>query len=128
MKVYITKEFKFDSAHFLPCYDGKCNNIHGHTYKMQVTVSGVVDYPQTECKDAHDFMVLDFNILKSKVDCAIIDVYDHEYLNGHFICPTAEYMAMSFFDSLSKILPKDVKLEGIKLWETDTSFAEVRAE
>ena len=125
-KVYVTKEFEFESAHHLLGYDGACANIHGHSYKMQVTVSGYLDH---DCKPiASDCMVIDFKDLKRIVEDKIISTHDHTILNSIYHNPTAEVMVISMFYSIQSELPADVKLESVKLWETSTSFAEYRGE
>lgn len=126
-KVYVTKEFEFEAAHHLPNYDGACANIHGHSYKLQVTVSGRIDYHENS-KYATDHMVIDFKNLKNVVKASIINTHDHADLNNLYDCPTAEVMVVSMFDTIRKWLPNDVKLESVKLWETSTSFAEYRGE
>ena len=125
-KVYLTKEFEFEAAHHLINYDGPCANVHGHSYKLQVTVSGSTNVFETEY--ATDCMVLDFKDLKSIVKTVIIDTHDHADLNKLYSNPTAEIMVISMFDVIRAWLPKDVKLESVKLWETSTSFAEYRGE
>lgn len=135
-KVYLTKEFTFDAAHYLPNYDGKCNNLHGHTYKLQVTVSGYVQ-PYIELFDeekildktnANDFMVIDFGELKKIVKDKIMVDHDHANLNETYIFPTAEVMSITIYDRIKKELPKGVTLESIKLWETPTCIVEYKGE
>lgn len=125
-KVYVTKEFEFEAAHHLINYDGPCANIHGHSYKLQVTVSGDINIFET--KYATDCMVMDFKDLKNIVKTAIIDTHDHGDLNKIYSNPTAEIMVVGMFHNLKEWLPKDVHLESVKLWETSTSFAEYRGE
>lgn len=125
-KVYLTKEFEFEAAHHLLNYAGACANVHGHSYKLQVTVSGNINLNDT--KYATDCMVLDFKNLKSIVKGSIIDTHDHADLNLIYSNPTAEVMVIEMFETIRKWLPKDVKLESVKLWETSTSFAEYRGE
>ena len=125
-KVYVTKEFEFEAAHHLLNYDGACANVHGHSYKLQVTVSGSINPFETEY--ATDCMVLDFKYLKKIVKDEIIDTHDHKDLNLIYSNPTAEIMVIEMFNCLNECLPKDVKLESVKLWETSTSFAEYRGE
>lgn len=125
-KVYVTKEFSFEAAHHLVNYDGDCANLHGHSYKLQVTVSGSID-PKDQTY-ASDCMVIDFKGLKSIVDAFIIGTHDHKDLNTIYDNPTAEIMVISMFDTINSILPRDIKLESVKLWETATSYAEYRGE
>lgn len=124
MKVYVTKEFRFEAAHNLPHYDGACSHLHGHSYKMQVTVSG---YPlMTSSDNAQDCMVLDFKELKSIVKENVIDKLDHSYLNDFWDIPTAEVMVVSIFNTIKNLLPADVVIESVKLWETEDSYAECK--
>ena len=119
MRVSVTKCFGFEAAHHLPDYNGACNRLHGHSYKLQVTVSGSVDKVSG--------MVVDFGVLKSVVKEQIVDKYDHQYLNDFFTNPTAENMVQSFFIDLShKFSNMGLTLESVKLWETESSFAECR--
>ena len=119
MKVSVTKSFGFEASHFLPNYVGACNRLHGHSYKLQVTVSGSVDEATG--------MILDFNVLKSVVKKEVVDKYDHMHLNDFFTNPTAEFMVQHIFRELSiKFCKMGLTLESVKLWETENSFAECR--
>lgn len=140
----VTKEITFDVAHMLSYYEGKCANLHGHTYKLQVTLKGDVD---NEAR-----MVLDFNILKDVLDQSVMDVFDHAIifsdpkfrneaedglyiwakkygkkyaviLNGKTTC---EDMAPYIRELISEnLLSRQIKaVVSVKLWETPTSFAE----
>lgn len=134
-QVCVTKLFKFEAAHYLPGYEGPCRVMHGHSYKLEVTVSGNIDLkPASSC--TYDSMVLDFSELKEIVQRHIIDKFDHHLINDimieqgdEFITfpypPTAEAMVVYFKEVLLKHLPKDINLESIRLWETDTSYATV---
>lgn len=126
-KVYITREFSFEASHKLLGYDGPCSNLHGHSYRLQVTVSGHV-IPMYDQTNVSDCMVLDFKNLDEIVQKAIISTHDHRYLNDIYHNPTAEVMVVNMFYTLDQILPKDVKLERVKLWETSNSFAEYKGE
>ena len=128
MKVYATKSFGFEAAHNLLNYDGACSQLHGHSYKLDVTVSGSVNEICHNGELATEAMVLDFKDLKSIVKENVVDVYDHQYLNDFFTQPTAEAMVISFFCTIEKKLPHYVKLESVKLWETADSFAECKGE
>lgn len=125
-KLLVVKEFTFDSAHMLPEYDGPCRFLHGHTYRLQVGVSGEVD-PKTG-------MVLDFKDIKNQIRARIVDHLDHSYLNepigGDIFVPgfpkhmpTAENMVLWIRDRLIQ-LGTDVAF--VRLWETPTSYAEWR--
>lgn len=111
----VSKEFTFDSAHFLTKYHGKCENMHGHTYRLRVTVEGPVQ---------EDGMVLDFKELKALVKEKVVDKYDHQNLNDFFENPSAELIAMKIWEDL-KDLPVG-KLYEVVLWETADSFVTYR--
>ena len=150
--VSITKEFSWDMAHMLAGHEGLCKNLHGHTYKMQVEVcrnsGGVIE--GLECSNG---MVIDFKDLKNIVKTKIIDPLDHAFIywtnstdpleneianllikNGRKVFgvnfrPTAEEMALNFFNELDKYLSlSGIELKRIKIWETPESFAEVKRE
>lgn len=108
----ITKEFTFDAAHYLPGYHGECEKMHGHTYKMHVTIRG-------EVKD--DGMVCDFVGLKKLVKEKIISKLDHALLNDIIKNPSAENIAVWIWEQLEKEI-KGADLYEIKVWETATSF------
>lgn len=112
---------KFDAAHNLYGYEGKCKNLHGHTYKMEVTVEGEPSKVTG--------MVVDFGDVKRIINTNIVDVYDHQYLNDLFdVNPTAENMVVIFFDVLSKKFSEElggIQLLSVKLWETENCCAEV---
>ncbi len=141
----VTKEFRFDSAHFLPNYYGKCERMHGHTYKLQVTVEGPV---------GENGLVIDFVILKKIVKKNVLKKLDHHLLNDIVEIPSAENMTLWIWEQLVDLkkhlqeqledpnLPKSItqylkdqnveldasktsqqiKLVEIKLWETPNSF------
>ena len=73
-KIRITKQFSFETAHALHGYDGKCKNLHGHSYKLDVTVMGS---PISDASDPKYGMVIDFGDLKKIVKEDIVDVFDH---------------------------------------------------
>ncbi len=115
--MFVTKEFKFDAAHFLTDYHGKCEKLHGHTYKLHVTVKGDVK---------EDGMVMDFVELKKIVNERVISKLDHSLLNDTIDNPSAENIAIWIWNRLKDI--SGAKLYEIKVWETDTSFVTYRAE
>lgn len=119
--VEVTKEFTFDSSHQLLDYDGDCARLHGHTYKLQVTVKGAVN---------EIGMVLDFKDLKKIVKEGMLTMFDHHYLNSKMTFnTTAENMVVYLFDLLTLALKDEhVEVTSVKLWETPTSFAEFRGE
>ncbi len=109
----LTKEFTFDAAHFLTKYHGKCENLHGHTYKLQVTIEGKPD---------HEDMIMDFIELKDFVNKKVVDKLDHSSLNDTFDNPSVEVMVVWMWDQLKDLPKANAKLHEIKLWETATSF------
>ena len=115
--ISVTKIWTFDSAHRLPNYRGKCANLHGHTYKLEVTVVGPMQA---------NGMVLDFSLLSRFVKDEIVEKLDHAYLNDIFENPTAEMMVCWIRDVLKsnwsiEALPGT--LSRVRLWETPTSYA-----
>jgi 6-pyruvoyltetrahydropterin/6-carboxytetrahydropterin synthase len=137
--IRITKEFKFEMAHALHGYDGLCKNIHGHSYKLWVTVKGEVRNENGHTKDG---MVIDFSELKEIVKPEIIDKYDHSLvLNANSphssidlsafekvfylpYQPTSENLVMDFATIIQSKIPKIITLSKVVLSETATSFAE----
>ncbi|MFH0862334.1 MAG: 6-carboxytetrahydropterin synthase QueD [Candidatus Altiarchaeota archaeon] len=103
--------FYFDSAHYLPDYCGKCENPHGHTYKLEIVI---------EDKVKKDGMVLDFTILKDIVNREVVDVLDHRNLNEIVDNPTAEHIVEWIWKALAKKLP----LHSVKLWEGEGKWAQ----
>ncbi len=140
--IRITKQFNFETGHALFGYDGKCKNIHGHSYKLSVTVIGS---PINDSKNVKYGMVIDFGDLKKIVNTQIVNKFDHatvfnkntphiELANelkkrGHRIIlvnyqPTSEMMLLDFAEKIKEHLPKNIKLHSLKLKETETSYAE----
>ncbi len=140
-KIRVTKMFEFEMAHALHNYDGLCRNIHGHTYKLSVTVIGE---PEPNHDSTKLGMVMDFGNLKRIVKPNIVDKFDHSVLLSHKedtkyfeeenklfkrihivnFQPTAENMVIHFADIIKPLLPENIKLHSIKLHETTNSFAE----
>uniref|UniRef100_A0A6M3IJS2 Putative 6-Pyruvoyl tetrahydrobiopterin synthase n=1 Tax=viral metagenome TaxID=1070528 RepID=A0A6M3IJS2_9ZZZZ len=114
--ISVCKTFEFEAAHWLPGYEGDCRNMHGHSYRLHVEVSGPIN-------DATG-MVLDFSILKEIVRNKIISMTDHKVLNDTFPTPTAEVMVDCFSYYLKQALPVGIILERVRLWETSSSWAE----
>lgn len=117
--VTVTKRFTFEASHCLPDYDGKCSKLHGHSYKLEVTVAGEIQKEGSERG-----MVMDFKRLKQIVKETVIDKYDHENLNDHFDYPTAELMVHKIGQDIYSRLPKGVMLYNVRLWETEDSYAD----
>ena len=141
-KIRITKQFSFETGHALYGYDGKCKNVHGHSYKLSVTVIGT---PITDSNNVKFGMVIDFSDLKKIVREEIVDVFDHatvfnkntphvELANelsnrGHHVIlvnyqPTSENMVIDFAKKIQDRLPNDIQLHSLRLQETESSFAE----
>ena len=129
-RVYVTKRFTFEACHHLPNYKGKCANVHGHSYKMEVTVSTEKDF-SLGSSSPYNSMVLDFSTLKSIVNAEVVNRYDHQDLNEFFAMPTAEAMVVEMFEDIRRKLDDMfgyVRLEEVKLWETEDSYASFRGE
>lgn len=126
--IKVTKRFTFDAAHFLPNHKGKCSNMHGHTYRLDVTV--VRENESLIQNGSDEGMVIDFSDLKAIVKDEVINKMDHKVLNEVFsFRTTAENMAEYIFEVLSdKLAPHGVRVEKIRLWETPDSCVEVEHE
>jgi 6-pyruvoyltetrahydropterin/6-carboxytetrahydropterin synthase len=140
--IRITKQFDFETGHALYGYDGKCKNVHGHSYKLSVTVIGT---PINDTSNVKYGMVIDFGDLKKIVASEIVNKFDHatvfnkntphiELANelekrGHNVIlvnyqPTSEMMLIDFAEKIKNRLPSNIKLHSLKLQETGTSHAE----
>ncbi|RNC88079.1 MAG: 6-carboxytetrahydropterin synthase [Winogradskyella sp.] len=140
--IRITKQFSFEAGHALYGYDGKCKNLHGHSYHLFVTVIGE---PILDTSNVKHGMVIDFGDLKRIVNEEIVDVFDHSMIfnkntphlelakelmdREHHILlvdyqPTTEMMVIDFAKKIKKRLPENIKLHSLKLQETATSYAE----
>jgi 6-pyruvoyltetrahydropterin/6-carboxytetrahydropterin synthase len=140
--IRITKGFSFEAGHALYGYDGKCKNLHGHSYKLSVTVVGS---PITDKTNPKFGMVIDFTDLKRIVIEEIIDKFDHSTIfnkntphiklaktlrdEGHNVLlvdyqPTTECMVTDFAKKITERLPNNIKLSSLKLQETESSYAE----
>ena len=113
----LTIHTDFDAAHFLVNYGGKCEELHGHTYEVEVVAQG------EKLDDAG--MVCDFKHLKKAV-AKVIDRVDHTCLNEKApfkeISPSTENLVKHFFQQLTDVLPKEVSLKEVTVWESkDTS-------
>jgi 6-pyruvoyltetrahydropterin/6-carboxytetrahydropterin synthase len=139
--IRITKEFSFEAAHALKGHDGPCRNIHGHSYKLSVTVSGT---PVQDPSSPKNGMIMDFGDLKRIVKENIIDVLDHalilpsdmdidglrklgeSFSKVHVVGfqPTSENLLNDFASRISGLLPAGVTLYSLRLRETANSYAE----
>lgn len=141
-KIRITKQFTFETGHALYGYDGKCRNVHGHSYKLAVTVIGT---PITDATNVKFGMVIDFSDLKKIVKEEIVDIFDHATVfnqntphvelaqelksRGHHVIlvdyqPTSENMVIDFANKIKNRLPSNLALYSLRLQETDSSYAE----
>lgn len=144
--IRLTKEFSFEAAHSLEGYDGACREIHGHSYRLFVTVKGE---PSTDEYDPKQGMVMDFGLLKRIVNEQIISQLDHSFivrrseqgfqlldmLGEHYhnivmvdYQPTCENLLSDFAERLLESLPDEVELYSLRLHETASSYAEWFAE
>jgi len=113
----IGKTFSFEAAHVLHEHDGQCARLHGHSYKVEVAVSCPVLAPDGPKAG----MVMDFAQLSEAVDKAVVQPNDH---SGNPITVTAELLARKFFERLVLLLPLHIKLDFVKVWETEKAYAE----
>jgi 6-pyruvoyltetrahydropterin/6-carboxytetrahydropterin synthase len=139
--IRVTKEFSFEMAHALWNYDGPCKNVHGHSYKLFVTLSGI---PVNDPQNPKNGMVIDFTDLKNIIKREVINVFDHSVtVSGNYdkgkldmfktmfgntnivnYQPTCENLVADFAARIRKHLPGKIKLFSLKLYETATSYAE----
>ncbi len=140
--IRITKQFSFETGHALYGYDGLCRNVHGHSYKLHVTVIGE---PILDASHVKYGMVIDFSDLKKIVRSKIVTVFDHATVfnkntphvelakelesRGHNVLlvdyqPTSEMMIIDFAETIKKELPRHIQLHSLKLRETDSSYAQ----
>ncbi len=109
----LRKEFSFDAAHNLVEYHGKCERLHGHTYKIAVTLRGTPD---------REGMILDFCELSSLVKEKVVQKLDHSYLNDIIPQPTAEYIALWIWEQIEKGVKRpNCALYSVEVWETARS-------
>ncbi len=111
----VTCTFTFEAAHRLSWHPGKCRNLHGHSYRLDVTVAGPLD---------GNGVVIDFDHLRAIVDRAVIEPWDHSDLNQVIDNPTAELLAQRAWALLTEA---GLGLHSLRLWETDNSCAELTA-
>ena len=109
----LIKEFEFDAAHNLINYHGKCERLHGHTYKLVVKLEGTRD---------HEDMLYDFVELKNLVKEQVLVEFDHHYINDFIQQPTAENIAVYIWNKLAPLVKREnVRIYEIEGWETKTS-------
>lgn len=125
--ISITKIFRFEAAHRLVGHDGKCQNMHGHSYKLEVTVQGC-ERELIEEEGSSKDMVMDFSDLKEIVNELVDEKFDHKFLNDTLdFRTTAENMVEYIGVEINSRLPLSVEVSKIRLWETENSYAEWRA-
>jgi len=140
-KIRVTKEFTFETAHALWKYDGPCRNVHGHSYKLFVTLIGE---PLNDTENPKNGMVMDFGDLKETVNREIVRIFDHavvisnrlgseklDAINKMFgnvlvvdYQPTCENLIADMADRIKIHLPVNTSLHSLRLYETATSYAE----
>jgi 6-pyruvoyltetrahydropterin/6-carboxytetrahydropterin synthase len=144
--IRISKTLEFDAGHRLPNHNSKCKNLHGHHYKIEITLEGPVN---TEDNQSQQGMLIDFTDIKKITQKTIIEPWDHAffvYKNDHKVLnfleslpdhktvitelpPTAEHLTQMAYDRIKMALKKhsntNVKIVSLKLFETPTSWAEV---
>jgi len=140
-KVRLSKEFRFEMGHALLNYDGLCRHIHGHSYKLLITVIGE---PLEDQQDPKLGMVMDFTDLKTAVKEPIVDYFDHSlvinreaekflpdkshamYDKVHVLDfqPTCENLVLYIMEIVKARLSPGIELFSVRLYETATSYAE----
>ena len=140
-KIRLTKQFGFEMAHALWNYDGSCRNVHGHSYKLFVTIIGE---PIKDVDSPRNGMIIDFSDLKKYIKSQIVDELDHSFMVSsdadiHHLKqvdqmfeklkvvdfqPTCENLLFYIADIIITQLPDNIKLFSLKLCETPTSYAE----
>lgn len=133
--ILLTKKFSFEMAHALDGYDGKCANLHGHSYHLEATVEGA--------PAGADGISLDFHTIKQLVQRAVVDRFDHALVLPQWsplakevaamapnlillpFNPTTENLLLHFASLIEPLLPAGARLHSLRLSETDTSTAEL---
>lgn len=142
----VTKIFNFEMAHYLPNHDKNCKYLHGHSYKLEITIAGRQDKKDPNSSSYQ--MLIDFGKLKEIVDRNIIDIFDHSLtvykdqldkeleitLKKHFserlnivnYRPTAESMCIDFYGRIKHDIDQfdNIHIKRIRLYETETSYAD----
>ena len=141
-KIRITKQFSFETGHALYGHDGKCKIIHGHSYRLNVTLFGTPIMDESSPKFG---MIMDFSDLKKIVKETVVNPFDHSTIfnkntphsklakdlksSGHKVVlvnyqPTSEMLVIDFAERIKKRLPANVRLHALKLRETASCYAE----
>jgi len=139
--IRVSREFTFEMAHALKSYDGPCRNVHGHSYRLFVTLAGT---PLDDDKNPKNGMVIDFTDLRDIVLKEIVNQFDHSVVVsndydaekmemmkktfGNTVVvdyePTCENLVADFARRLKCKIPPGARLHSLKLYETAKSFAE----
>ena len=137
MQIRLTKQFSFQMAHALDGYDGKCANLHGHNYRLEVTLEGT---PLDDSTSPKDGMMVDFGDIRRIVEAAVIEPFDHALVLSSAspfniglptktvvlpLPPTSENLLLHFVRLLDGRFPSNARLHSLRLYETDTSCAEL---
>jgi 6-pyruvoyltetrahydropterin/6-carboxytetrahydropterin synthase len=140
-KIRLTKEFHFEMAHALWNYNGSCKSIHGHSYKLFITLLGT---PLNNSAEPQNGMVADFSDIKKWIKTPVLDQFDHALLISDAAesqdltkisqmfdklkivdyQPTCENLLIDIVQKIKPQLPEYLSLHSVKLCETATSFAE----
>ncbi len=142
MKLTLTRRFTFEMAHALEGYDGLCSHIHGHSYKLFITISGT---PSIDSQSPKEGMIIDFSDLKRIVNDTVLSHYDHALMlrssSTELVAairkewdrvievdfqPTCENLIVEIYTRLKNALPQSVELSEIRLYETENSYATLR--
>lgn len=116
----VCRIFRFEAAHYIPNHQGKCKDVHGHSYKLEVEVIGGFQVDGSEVG-----MIIDFKRLDNIVTSVVINKFDHKHLNDLFENPTAEVMVYGIVERLDSVIKNlGIKLHRVRLWETENSYAE----
>jgi 6-pyruvoyltetrahydropterin/6-carboxytetrahydropterin synthase len=113
----VATEFDFDAAHNLPRYAGKCERLHGHTYRLRVLCEAPVD--------ASTGLAIDFAEMRRAVRERVVDVLDHTYLNETLPVPSAENLAIW---SWTRLHEAGLPLKEIWVYETPGCFVIYRGD
>lgn len=125
--ISVCRRFEFHAAHHLPFHTGKCKQIHGHSYFLEVEVTGHIQTREFDKDNPQAGMILDFGDLKEIVNKCVIDKLDHKDLNDLWENPTAEIMVGDIARWIDNAIDY-ADLLRVRLWETSNSYAEWRYE
>jgi 6-pyruvoyltetrahydropterin/6-carboxytetrahydropterin synthase len=122
IQLEICKEFTFEAAHRLEYHEGKCKNLHGHSYKVSIFYSGPIQ--DVSADNPESGMVIDFSHI-SDVWSKFKEQYDHKYLNDYISYPTAENICMTLVLYFKVALKHEsAVLSRVRVYETATSYVE----